>query len=403
MKVVSAEIFGLNLDLSPQYRRMTPAGWRPIIIKLMTDEGVVGIGEAGLAYGVANSGGIGTVRDFIQAFAIGIDPFDRETVWNDMQRRSFWGGACGPIVNAAMSAIDIALWDIVGKALNQPIWRLLGGKVQPELRCYASQTQFSWGTEHMLLSHPEEYGEAAARAIAEGYDAIKVDPVMLTENNSAENHHRLKGVLDQAILKRATTRMAAIRDAVPNADIILELHSLTSVSGAQQLAEACAEFDLYLIEEPVNYNSDRNAKTLKSRLPSMRTAAGERIFTRWQYRGYLEDGSLDVVQPDFCLAGGITEGKKICDMAHAYEVTVQGHVCGSPISTAVAMHIETAIPNFQIHEYHMNATRPDNRNICLQDPQPVKGKFTISDAPGLGLDLNEDFVRKHAKTIETVK
>ena len=153
-----------------------------------------------------------------------------------------------------------------------------------------------------------------------------------------------------------------------------------------------------MVEEAVNYNSDRPAQLLKQRLPHLRMTGGERIFTRWQFCHYLEDGSFDMIQPDFCLVGGISEGKKICDMAHAYEVTVQGHVCGSPISTAAARHIETAIPNFQIHEHHVYSTMPDNRNVCHQDPQPVAGRYTVDDSPGLGLDLNEAFVRRHATT-----
>ncbi|MCB2012022.1 MAG: hypothetical protein KDF64_15755, partial [Geminicoccaceae bacterium] len=206
--------------------------------------------------------------------------------------------------------------------------------------------------------------------------------------------------LDKAIIDRAVTRMEAIRDAVgPKVDIILELHSLTSLTGGQQLAEACAGLDLFMVEEAVNYNSDRQARTLKSRAPHLRMAGGERIFTRWQYRAYLEDGSLDMLQPDFCLVGGISEGRKICDMAHAYEVTIQGHVCGSPISTHAAMHIETAIPNFQIHEHHINATCANNRHICKQDLQPQKGRLRAPDDPGLGLDLNMDFVRKYSTSV----
>ncbi len=109
MKIVSAEIFGLKLQLSP--RHTTKAGWRPIILKLTTDDGLVGIGEAGLAYGLAHNGAVGMTRDLVEAFVIGADPLEREPVWNQMHRHSFWGGACGPVVNAAMSAGDIQ-WEM---------------------------------------------------------------------------------------------------------------------------------------------------------------------------------------------------------------------------------------------------------------------------------------------------
>jgi len=401
MKIVSAEIFSLDLHFSENFAE-TQGSWHPVIIKLTTDDGLVGIGEAGLAYGIGHRGAVGMLQDFINAFVIGANPLDREVIWNKMQRFSFWGGACGPVINATMSAIDIALWDLTGKILNQPIWQLLGGRVQENLRCYASQIQFSWskdGTWHNLKD-PEEYANAAATAMAEGYDAVKVDPIMITEDGLVENPNNMKGALDKAMVNRAVSRIVAIREAIgPDADIILELHSLTSLTGGQKLAEACAPYDMFMVEEAVNYNATGPAKTLKQRMPHMPMAGGERIFTRWQFRSYLEDASLDMLQPDFCLVGGITEGKKICDMAHAYEVTVQGHVCGSPISAAAAIHISTAIPNFEIYEHHVNATCSANRNICLQDQQPEGGCLVATDAPGLGLDLNEEFVRKNAQSI----
>lgn len=401
MKIVSAEIFRMHLSLSPGFDKHMKAGWRPLILKLTTDEGIVGIGEAGMAYGTGDSAAVGMIKDLVSTFVIGANPLNREAIWNDMHRKSFWGGACGPVINSGMSAIDIALWDIAGKAFGQPVWQLLGGKVQEDLRAYASQTQFGWGDEFVLLSEAEDYGAAAARAIAEGYDAIKVDPIMVTEGGENENPNNLKGALDKKIIRRATSRLASIRDAIgPDPDIILELHSLTSLTGGQQLAEACSEFDLFMVEEAVNYNSDRTAKTLKQRAPHLRMCAGERVFTRWQYRSYFEDASLDMIQPDFCLVGGITEGRKICDMAHAYEVTVQGHVCGSPISSMAAIHVETAIPNFQIHEHHVNATCMANRRICQQDLQPVNGRLTAPDEPGLGLDLDEDYVRKNSTVLK---
>ncbi len=146
-------------------------------------------------------------------------------------------------------------------------------------------------------------------------------------------------------------------------------------------------------------NSALPARVLKQRMPSTRMTGGERIFTRRQFREYLEDGAFDMVQPDFCLVGGSTEGKKVCDMAHIYEVTVQGHVCGTPISTAAALHVEASIPNFEIHEHHIYSTLEGNQNICLQDLQPLKGRFAVPDGPGLGVELNEEFMRKHSNVI----
>ncbi len=106
-----------------------------------------------------------------------------------------------------------------------------------------------------------------------------------------------------------------------------------------------------------------------------------------------------MIQPDLCLVGGITEGKKICDFARIYDITVQAHVCGSPISTAAALQLEAVVPNFQIHEHHVNSIKPGNRAICSPDYQPEKGKFKVPDLPGLGIELNESYISKSPKVI----
>ena len=126
----------------------------------------------------------------------------------------------------------------------------------------------------------------------------------------------------------------------------------------------------------------------------MPMAAGERIYTRWGYAPFFESQSLDMIQPDLCLVGGITEGKKVCDYAYVYDITVQVHVCGSPVSTAASLQLEAVIPNFQIHEHHINNLKPGNRELCVQDLQPENGSFTIPDSPGLGVELNDAVIAK---------
>jgi len=118
-------------------------------------------------------------------------------------------------------------------------------------------------------------------------------------------------------------------------------------------------------------------------------AAGERIYTRWRYKDYFEKRALDIIQPDLGLAGGLTEGKKICDMAHAYDVSVQCHVCGAPVSIACALQLEAAIPNFIIHEHHMESLKKDLRRLIKQDLQPKNGYFAVPDDPGLGIELDD--------------
>ncbi len=301
---------------------------------------------------------------------------------------TFWAKGGGPVVYGGMSAIDLACWDIRGKALGRPVYQLLGGKTNDSLRCYASQIQFGWGTgPQQSLRRPEEYAEAAAKAVADGYDAVKVDPTTFDDESG-----RLTGlnkILPPKTKQIVYDRIKAIREAVgESVDILIELHSATGVMAAIQIGRLLEEFDCMYMEEGVHYVNPALQRKI-SRNIRMPMAAGERLYTRWGYAPYFEAQSLDMIQPDLCLVGGITEGKKVCDYACVYDITVQVHVCGSPVSTAASLHLETAIPNFQIHEHHIINLKPDNRQLCLQDFQPVKGQFEVSDRPGLGVDLND--------------
>ena len=382
MRIVEAEI--IKLDRSGRDGILR---WNPVYIRARTDDGITGIGEVGLCYGIGASGGAGMARDMAQTFLIGADPMDHEGVWERMFRRSFWAEGGGPVVFGAMSAIDIALWDIKGKALGQPIWRLLGAGEARPLRTYASQLQFDWDKISRNLVEPSEYADAAHKALAEGYDAVKVDPIMI--GTDGKRDWNVRGLFGATQRRLYCARMEAIRDAVgPDVDIILETHSFPSASGAIQLAELFEDLDIMFFEEPTAYNGASLHNAVRSRT-GMRLAAGERLYTRWGVQPFLEARSIDVIQPDFGLCGGITEGKKICDFAHLHDVTVQGHVCGTPVAIAAALHVETAIPNFEIHEHHTYSLKQCNRELCTVDLQPVGGKFTASDAPGLGIELDE--------------
>lgn len=385
MKVTSVEIWDTNSELMPF--------WHPVIIRVNTDEGISGVGEVGLAYGTGHSGGAGYVKNLVENFLIGADPMNVEKIWENMFRETFWAQGGGPVVFGAMSAVDIACWDIRGKALGQPIYQLLGGKTNDELRTYASQIQFGWDYDKfMMLSKPEEYAEEARKAVTEGYDCVKIDPTMIDEKGQRAPH--LNGIQPSKTIRMFYERIKAVREAVgPDVDIIIELHSRSSVSSAIQMGRVWEEFNCMFFEEGVHYlNVDLQDKITKNiKIPM---AAGERIYTRWGYRQYFEKQALDVIQPDLCLVGGITEGKKICDFANIYDVTVQMHCCGSPVTTAAAMHLEAVIPNFQIHEHHTIALKKANRELCVQDYQPKNGKYYTPDLPGLGLELNESVISK---------
>lgn len=396
MKITSIDI----IDVANEFQSAVNK-WRPIVVRINTDEGISGYGEVGLAYGVGASAGFGMAKDLAR-IVVGMDPLKNEAIWDKMQKKTFWGQGGGTVVSAGMSGIDIALWDIKGKALKVPIYQLLGGKTRNKIRTYASQLQFGWGVgkDKSMLIEPKQYADIALAAVAEGYDAIKVDPIGMDEKGNW-NQKDLTGVLSAKTLSLAYNRLKAMREAVGcDVDIIVEMHSFTDTTAAIQFGRIIEDLGVFYYEEPV---MPLNPKQMKKIADNVRIpiAAGERIYTRWGYRPFFEDGSLDVIQPDIGLCAGLTETKKVCDMAHVYDVTVQIHVCGGPIATAAALHIEAAIPNFIIHELHRYALLDANTKTCKYNYMPKNGMYEVPELPGLGQELTEETIR--ASVVETVK
>ena len=216
---------------------------------------------------------------------------------------------------------------------------------------------------------------------------MKVDPATFAVEDGRVTG--LTKILPRKTIDLVTSRVAAIRDAVgDDVDILIEMHASPGLTASVQLGQALEPYDCMVYEEGVHYLNAALQEKL-SHSVNIPMAAGERLYTRWGYRQYFEDQSLAMIQPDLCLVGGLTEGKKVCDYAHMYDITVQAHVCGGPVTTAASLQLEAVIPNFQIHEQHVIALKPANRALCTPDYQPEKGKFKIPDAPGLGMELNE--------------
>lgn len=368
--------------------------WSPIFVRINTDAGISGFGEAGVAYSSGPDAAVGMIADFAK-YIMGMDPTHVEEIWNRLHRDTFWGMGGGTIVMSAMSAIDIACWDIKGKKLGAPVHELLGGKMRTKLRAYASQIQTGWGSDPISLSDPADYAQAALDAVADGYDCVKVDPVGFNQDAVwMAKDWNTRGLLTQDKIDLAYRRVAAIREAVgPNVDIIIELHALTDTQSAIQLGKRLEPLNCFYYEEPTQPLNAELMPVIAQNI-SIPLAAGERIYSRWGYRPFFENHSLSVIQPDLCNCGGITEGKKICDMAHVYDVGVQVHVCGGPISTAAALQLEAVIPNFLIHEQHHHAVVKENIEMCKYDYQPVNGYFEIPDLPGIGNEVTEETISK---------
>ena len=374
-----------------------------INVKINTDEGISGFGEAGLSYGNSREAAFGQCQDYAK-LVIGMDPMNTEEIWNHLHRHTFWGMGGGAVIMAGIAAIDTACWDIKGKALGVPVYQLLGGKTNKKLRSYASQLQFGWGSMNKegnamglgVLYDPKEYYDVVKEAMADGYDAVKIDPVFAPAK-PMENPQELfanqgchyRGSMRQHNLQLAVDRIAAAREAGgPDLDIIVEIHSLLDANTAADLGKALEPYRIMYYEEPTQPMNPSLYKFLKERT-SLPLATGERSYSRWGFRQFFEDRTLSIIQPDLCNTGGISETKKICDMAHVYDVGVQIHVCGGPIATAAALQVEAVIPNFCIHEHHVGALQKNCVESCVYDYQPVNGFYEIPDKPGIGQELSE--------------
>ena len=381
-----------------------------VTVKVNTDEGISGFGEAGLAYGKSSEAAWGQCQDFGK-LVIGMDPFDTEKIWEHLHRHTFWGMGGGVVITSAMAAIDTACWDIKGKALNLPVYKLLGGKTNGKLRAYASQLQFGWrkiiqAQDSLdLLFDPQEYYDVVKDAVSEGYDAVKIDPVFAPFERHpmgeimATQGNQVRGCYRQHDLKRSVERIAAAREAGgDDMDIIVEIHSLLDANTASELGKALEPYRIMYYEEPTMPCNPAMFNFIKSRC-SLPLATGERSYTRWGFRQFFEDRSLSIVQPDLCNTGGITETKKICDMAQVYDVGVQIHVCGGPIATAAALQVEATIPNFVIHEEHnanlLNVFKDSGKYFY----EPKNGFYDVPELPGIGQEMSEKAMAEAKKVV----
>ena len=379
MKITKVDVLHLKTNLKNGH-------WRPIVCRIYTDEGIYGDGEAALAYGESQIAAFGIVQNFAKLI-IGMDPLQHEVIWDKLYRTTFWGQNGGPVIFAGISAIDIALWDIKGKYYNAPIYELLGGKRREKLRTYASQLQFSWGPDIIPQRTPDDYAREAKKAVAEGYDAIKIDFFTFKPGEGNFNDNDRLGLLSPEYLQMYEARVKTVREAIgPDVDLIIENHSFTDSQSAAQLGNLVKKYNIFYFEEP-STPTPQLSKFVHDET-GLPIANGERIYTRWQYIEYFKQNAIQVIQPDVGTCGGITEIKKICDMAYVYDISVQAHVCASPLSTAAALHLEAVIPNFVIHEHHVFNLHEYNRELCTVDLQPVNGRFKVPEEPGLGAEIS---------------
>jgi len=379
MKITYVEIFDVKLGSTAS------TGWNPVILQIHTDEGITGLGEIALAYGVGADAGIGMLRGLAQEYLIGANPLRIEALWNQGYRRTFWGQGGGPVVYGGLSAIDEALWDIKGKALGAPVYELLGGPVWDRLRLYAN----GW---YRGLVTPQEYADAACGVVADGFTAMKFDPFAVTADGTWDYSRR---ALSRERADLAYARVKSVREAVgPGIDILVEVHGNLGTSAAIRMGKRLEELAPFFYEEPVDAMNVECMRKVAANV-DIPIAAGERLYTRYGFRPYIEGQVLDILQPDLGLTGGISETKKIASFAETYNLHVQPHNCGGPVSTAAAVQLDNCITNFIIQEWFPYFD--DGRYDLLVEPfEPTvtDGYFTPPTAPGLGIELNNEYARR---------
>lgn len=342
-----------------------------VFVKIYTDEGITGLGEATLEYKErALEGAIEELKRYL----IGKDPLDIELHYHNMYRDSYWRN--GPVLMSALSAVEICLWDINAKALGVPIYRLLGGKYHDKVKIYVN----GWFSN---AKTPEEFGIKAKEAVKRGFKALKWDPFGKAYMNISNQE-----------LDTALKCISAVRESVgPEVDLLIECHGRFNVSSIIKIAREIECFKPLWLEEPIPPdNLDALAEVrLKTHIP---IAAGERLYTRYDFREILEKRGVDFIQPDISHAGGILECKKIAAMAEAYYVPFAPHNPSGPVANAATLQLAACTPNFYILEIMANDI-PWRSEITNEELIYEDGYIKIPDKPGLGLELNEAEALKH--------
>ena len=350
-----------------------------VFVKVETDEGISGVGEGTLEYKEkAFCGALEHIRDYL----LGKNPLDIELHFRNIYRDAYWRG--GPVLMSALSAVEMALWDIAGKSMNVPVYRLLGGKVTDRVRIYVNGW-FSGARE------PEEFAAKAKAAVQRGVTAMKWDPFGKAWQD-----------ISAAQMDKAMRCVAAVREAVgPGVDLLIEGHGRFNVPTAVKIAKELEQFKPMFFEEPVPPDNLDALKEVKHR-SSVAISAGERLYTRWDYRQFFDLMPADYIQPDVSHAGGILEVKKIAAEAECRYIPFAPHNPSGPVANAATLQLAACCPNFSILEimYSDVVWRGDltTEKLTYED-----GCLCIPDGPGLGIELNEEACLAHPYKPHTLR
>jgi len=354
MKIIDLQTFGVNLS-----------GGNHIFVKVLTDEHLHGIGEA---YRVGPDSAVEQIIHYFKDWLIGEDPTRIEHLWRIMYNGSRFPG--GSMLNAAISGIEIALWDVKAKAHGVPVYQLLGGRCRDRVRVYRG----------IGGNTPQNVATSARQAVQqEGFTAVKMGP-------QPPDSTRLPWA---QVLRGAAARMEAVRRAVgDDVEIALDPHAqIFEPFRALELSEAVRPYRPLFFEEPLRPENIHALGELHKKI-NIPIATGEMLYTKYEFRDLIAAGAADILQPDLLLCGGLMEAKKIAAMAEANQLTMAPHSPLGPVSTAVSTQFAASTPNFLILEYR-NDSSGANRDLILEPLKLIDGYLEIPEVPGIGVELNE--------------
>jgi len=345
---------------------------RWIFVKLSTDEGIDGWGE--MISGTKTETVVAGAYEVGERFLLGQNPYEIERLFQEMHRSFFRGG---PIHGTIVSGLEMALWDIKGKALNVPIYELLGGAARDRIKVY------SW----IGGDRPDDVAEQAQDRVDRGFTAVKM--------NATEELHYIDSYVK---IEEVVERVTSIRERFGNKlDIEIDFQGRVQKPMAKVLAKALEPYHPMFLEEVVLPENEEHFKEV-AQLVATPLATGERLYTRWQFKTLFQQGAIDVIQPDVALCGGIMEMRKIAAMAEAYDVAVAPHAPYGPVALAATLQVDSCTPNVFIQEQSLGIHY--NKGFDLLDFVKNKEVFQYKDGyveipskPGLGLEMDEDRVR----------
>jgi galactonate dehydratase len=357
-----------------------------VFVQVDTDEGITGWGEITGTGAMPNRAVAAVVRE-VGRFLEGDDPSAIDAVWHKIFRTMTYVGTRG-ITSCVVSGIDIALWDIRGKALGLPIYELLGGPVRDSIALY---------THFPLGATPEEAARNVMVPVNDGVKAIKTDPFMPEWQRVARQGQRavyLDGGMSARGEQAGVDYIAAIREAVgPDVEILIDAHAMYNVPTAIRLANRLAPYNITWFEEPVPPESYHALRQVREQVQT-RICVGERLHTRFEFVPVLEQRLADFIMPDVTWTGGITELKKISTMAEAYYVPVSPHDASGPINVLAGAHVMMTVPNF--YKLETMRSKMDAYNVFIDTPLDTRdGHLFVPKTPGLGLEMNLDYLRGH--------